>query len=184
MTSKTFLFTLAALAVFSIAIQPAQAQSTARVPFLVITDNTDIPIGPVVSFDPGLGIPVIRIEDPEENIPVFLQVRNSTHMLGVMATTFFEDPGCLGTAYHDSTFSVNELGLADLTGFIHSVALPGSGGQWLFRSDISQAGVSTGIQSTYTFNNGCQDGGNTLTLRPAVAVMDLDTAFPSPYKFR
>lgn len=175
--------TVRVLALVLLAFQAsvAGAQTIGRFPGMVVNDNNGNPIGPVVYMDPGQMIPVVRIEDSNVNVPAFLKVFSDTQLDGTMGTTYFSSADCVGTAYHNAAFSVNDHGVAALYGYIYSVAISG-GAQHLYRTDeTATPGGSTSYNSTYAVSGGCTNSSGTISARTAVDVVNLDSMFPPPY---
>jgi|GEM_PF-5881389 len=169
-----------ALLLFTFGASVAGAQTIGRFPGMVVNDNNGNPIGPVVYMDPPQMIPVVRIEDTNVNVPVFLKVFSDTLLDGTMATTYFSGTECSGPAYHNASFSVNEHGVAALYGYIHSVAVFG-GAQTLFRTNESTSPSSSSYNSTYSVSSGCTNTSGMISARTATNVVNLDAMFPPPY---
>lgn len=150
--------------------------NSAVIPPVVILDMNGEPVGPVVGFVKSQK-PFVRIVDPVNDVPVFPEVLNESHMRVTDERTFFSLAGCTGTAYHEVPFA--EEGLEALSGFMYSIADMGAG-QLLFASPTSDAGSMIGIQSQY-LNDMCSNTMDTKTLRAATVVLDLDATHPPPY---
>ncbi len=163
------------------AVTNAGAQTIGRLPAFVVNDNNGNPIGPVVSLDAGVGRPIVRIEDTNVNVPVFLEVLSTTQLDSIMSTTYFDATGCAGAAYHNAGFGLNEDGVQALYGYAYSVAFSDSA-QRLFRSDVTITPTAGNtMQSRFTSNQGCLDETLDIDSRAAVEVLNLDAAFPPPY---
>ena len=76
-------------------------------------------------------------------------------------------------------------GFSSLTGYAYSVGKI-SGAQWLYRSELATPTSQTSYYSTYHAAHGCMDNGvgpdGSSLLRPALAVMNLDSLHPPPYR--
>lgn len=164
-----------------LAATAATAQTVGRLPAFVVNDNNGNPIGPVVSFDPGVGRPIVRIEDTNVNAPVFLEVLSTTQLDSIMSTTYFDEAGCTGDAFHNAAFGLNQDGVQALYGFVYSVAFSNSA-QRLFRSEVATTPTAGNTMlSRFTSNQGCIDDTLDIDSRAATEVLDLDAAFPPPY---
>lgn len=162
-------------------VTAAGAQTIGRVPGMVVNDNNGNPIGPVVFFDAGVGKPIVRFEDTNVNVPVFLEIASDTQIEAQMSSTFFQLADCDGDAYHNSAFGLNEDGVQALYGYAYSVAIKNAA-QRLFRTNVNDApSLSTSYNSTFSANNGCQNQNGTIDARTATEVVNLDAMFPPPY---
>lgn len=167
------------------AFSPRVLGQDAVLPSMVIEDSNGAVLGPVVGFD-GLNQPIVRIIDTGVDVPVLIEVRDDDRLVGPQNSTYFASAGCTGTPYHNPAFSFATTGLSKLSGFSHSVARNGVGGdQWVIRSALTTGGTSVTYHSIFTSSNdSCSDETNTISLRAASAVLNLDNEHPPPYSLR
>ena len=128
------------LSILLVGLPAVGAGQTVVLPVLVVEDGNDEVMGPVVGFATRGGYPIIRLLDPVLSHPIFLQVNDTETLEGGNNQTWFADDGCTGAAYHKTTLTNTDAGVASLVGFSYSVAVV-SNVQWLFRSDLSEGGV-------------------------------------------
>ena len=175
------LIVLFAILVVAPGLTTAQ-ESEAIIPPLVIEDANNDAIGPVVGFSSAGAYPIVRIDDPGLDLPVFLKVFSNDRLEGYNSQTWFTGDNCSGTPLHRPSLTTADTGMASLYGKFYTVAEI-SGVQWLIRSDASDAGSATDFKSkwTTTLDTACNDTDGNLVLRSATAVKNLDNDYPTPY---
>ena len=122
--------------------------------------------------------PIVRMIDPMNNIPVFVNIVTAIDLNISNSQTYFLTSNCTGTAYHKIKV---EFGVPAITGFRHSIARRWVlGNQELFATAVD-GGVHVNFYNSVYRNMNCFEESGNSSLTQALSVLDIDAAHPPPY---